>query len=415
MSATLKQPELMAPAGGMDSLAAALKAGADSVYFGVGDLNMRSRASANFAVSDIPEVVRKCRTFGAKAYLALNTIIYDSDMDAMRRICDAAKIAGVDAVIASDMAVFSYLNSIGLSAHVSVQTNVANLETARFFAKFADVVVLARELTLPQIKHIVSAIELEKITGLSGELLRVELFIHGALCVSVSGKCQMSLATYNSSGNRGACLQNCRRRYRVVDDETGDELVVDNEFVMSPKDICMIRVMNQLAAAGISIFKLEGRGRSADYVSVVTGVYREALDALTEGAYSSAGFADWEERLAKVFNRGFWHGGYYLGETTEMWSGYSGNRVVEKKTHIGRVTNYFAKIAVAELTLSAGGLKNGDQLVVIGPTTGAAGFAVSGLRLDDEPVDSAEKGDVVSLSVPEKVRRGDKVYLYDLC
>lgn len=406
--------ELMAPAGGMDSLAAALKAGADSIYFGVGELNMRSRASANFAVSDIPKVVRKCRVFGAKAYLALNTLMYDDDLDEMRSVCDAAKAAGVDAVIASDVAVLSYLASIGLSAHVSVQANVGNIEAVRFFAEFADVMVLARELTLSQIETIISSIATDSIRGPSGELVRVELFAHGALCVSVSGKCYMSLATYNSSGNRGACFQNCRRSYRVVDEETGDELVIDNKYVMSPKDICMMRVMDQLVAAGVSIFKLEGRGRSADYVDVVTKVYREALDALEDGAYSPARFADWENSLATVFNRGFWHGGYYLGEPTEQWSGYSGNRAVEKKTHVGNVTNYFAKIAVAELTLNAGGIKEGDELLFVGPTTGAVKTTVAGMRLDDHPADFAEKGSVVSIRVDTKVRRGDKIYLITL-
>jgi putative protease len=403
--------ELMAPAGGMDSLASALKAGADSIYFGVGELNMRSRASANFAVSDIPEVVRKCRAFGAKAYLALNTLVYDDDIEEMRVICDTANFAGVDAVIASDMAVLSYLDSIGLSAHISVQANVSNIESVRFFANFADVIVLARELTLRQIKAITDAIESEEIRGPSGELLGIELFAHGALCVSVSGRCYMSLATYNKSGNRGECLQNCRRSYRVVDDETGDELVIDDKYVMSPKDICMIRVMDQLVAAGVSIFKLEGRGRSADYVGTVTKVYRKALDALENGTYSPAGFAEWERELSTVFNRGFWHGGYYLGEPTEQWSGYSGNRAVEKKTHIGSVTNYFAKISVAELTLNAGGLKSDDEIVVIGPTTGSVRITVSGMRLDDAEVDAAEKGAVVSLRVEEKIRRGDKIYL----
>jgi putative protease len=405
--------ELMAPAGGMDSLAAALKAGADSVYFGVERLNMRSGASANFAVSDIPEIVRKCRVFGAKAYLALNTILYDEDLDEARRICDAAKSAGVDAVIASDLALFSHLKSIGLSAHVSVQANVSNIDAVGFFAEFADVIVLARELSLPQIRRIVDSIERRDIRGPSGDLVGIELFAHGALCVSVSGRCYMSLATYNKSGNRGECLQNCRRSYRVTDEETGDELLVENKYVMSPKDICMIRVMDQLVAAGVSVFKLEGRGRSADYVGTVTKVYRQALNALSNGTYSPAEFAAWERELGSVFNRGFWHGGYYLGEPTDQWSGYSGNRATERKSHIGSVTNYFARIAVAEFTLNAGGLSEGDEVVVIGPTTGSVRITVSGMRLDDVVVESAGKGGVVSLRVDEKVRRGDKVYLLE--
>ena len=409
-----RKTELMSPAGGMGSLAAALKAGADSIYFGVGDLNMRSRASANFAVTDIPEVVRKCRVFSAKAYLALNTLLYDDDLDEMRSVCDVAKSAGVDAIIASDVAAISYASSIGISVHVSVQANVGNIEAVRFFATFADVMVLARELTLPQIEAIIAAIDRDSIRGPSGELVKVELFAHGALCVSVSGRCYMSLSTYNSSGNRGACFQNCRRSYRVVDEETGDELVIDNKYVMSPKDICMIRVMDQLVATSVSIFKLEGRGRSADYVGVVTKVYREALDALEDGSYSTARFADWEDSLSTVFNRGFWHGGYYLGEPTEQWSGYSGNRAVEKKTYVGSVTNYFAKIAVGELTLKAGGIKEGDELLFVGPTTGAVKTTAAGMRLDDADVESADKGDVVSIGVETKVRRGDKIYLITL-
>ena len=403
--------ELMAPAGGWDSLAAAIRAGADSVYFGIENLNMRSRSSANFAISDLAKIAEKCRRCGVKSYLALNTLMYDEDLATMREICDAAKLANLSAVIASDISAISYASSIGLPVHISVQANVSNIEAVRFFAKFADVVVLARELTLEQIKYIIERIREENITGPGGELMKIELFAHGALCVSISGKCYMSLASYNASGNRGACFQNCRRKYRVTDEESGEELVIENKYVMSPKDLCTIRVIDKILDSGVSVLKLEGRGRSADYVSTVTSAYRKAVDAYLDGSFETANFAELEKELATVFNRGFWHGGYYLGEETGAWSGFSGNRATLKKFHIGHVTNYFSKIGVAELTLKGGGLKIGDQILFTGNTTGAFKMEVTSLRLDEKEVDSAEKGDVISLKVDTKVRRNDKVYI----
>jgi putative protease len=310
--------EITAPAGSLESLSAAIRAGADSVYFGVEKLNMRSHSSANFTLKDLSRIAKLCTKSNVKSYLALNTVIYDSDMAEMKKTCDSAKSAGVSAVIASDIAVMKYAHSIGLPVHISVQANVSNIEAVRFFAKFADAIVLARELTLPQIASITSKIKKEKITGSSGELLKMEIFVHGALCVSISGKCYMSLAVYNASANRGECYQSCRRRYRVTDDETGYEMIVDNKYVMSPKDLCTIRIIDKILDAGVSILKIEGRGRSADYVSAVVGAYRQAVKLCSAGKISACHLEKLEKELASVFNRGFWHGGYYLGDRGGM-------------------------------------------------------------------------------------------------
>ncbi len=402
--------EIMAPAGAFDSLSAALRAGADSVYFGVGKLNMRARATANFTVSDLPGVVRRCRAASAKCYLTVNTIIYDNEMADMREICDAARDAGVSAIIASDPGVITYAREIGMPVHMSVQASISNLEAVRFYARYADVVVLARELTLPQIKAIVDGIKNEKITGPSGELVRVEIFVHGALCVAVSGKCGMSLAVYDSSANRGACYQNCRRRYRVIDDESGDELLIDNNFVMSPKDLCTIRVLDQILASGVSILKLEGRGRSADYVGVVASCYREAAEACGDGSYSAEKIAGWEARLQEVFNRGFWHGGYYLGEKLGEWSASGNSRAAKKKVHVGRVNHYFPKSQVAELSIEAVDLEVGQEILITGPTTGAVQMRVEEIRVDGRPVKVAAKPVLGSIPVPVKVRCNDQIY-----
>ena len=330
----------MAPAGSFESLAAALQGGADSVYFGVGKLNMRSRATVNFSEEDLPEIVARCHEAGAKAYLTLNIIVYDEELEEVHALCSAARKAGVDAVIASDLAVISSARSIGLEVHMSVQANVCNMASVKFYAQYADVVVLARELTLAQIRHIIESIRKEGVKGPSGELLRVEIFAHGALCVAVSGKCHMSLAAYNSSANRGACFQNCRRAYRVTDEETGNELVIDNKYVMSPKDLCTIPVLDQLLDAGVSVLKLEGRGRSSDYVRTVTSVYREAARACQDGTFSSDRAEAWMKRLESVFNRGFWQGGYYLGVKWGEWSGSANSRAALLKIHIARVENF---------------------------------------------------------------------------
>ena len=403
----MKKIEIMAPAGSFESLTAAVRAGADSVYFGVGKLNMRSRSTANFQISDLPKIVRLCKMANVKTYLTLNIVVYDEELNYVKEVCDAAKAAGVDAVIAADIAVITYADSIKLPVHISVQANVSNIQSVRFFAKFADVLVLARELTLPQIKKIITTIEQKKITGPSGELVRIEIFAHGALCVSVSGKCYMSLGTYNSSANRGACFQNCRRRYRITDEETGEELVIDNKYVMSPKDICTIEFLDRILGSGVAILKLEGRGRSSDYVHTVTEVYRQGADAWIAGEYTDEKIAEWYERLKTVFNRGFWRGGYYLGEALGEWCGTGGSQAKLHKIQIGRINKYFNKIKVAELSIEAAGLTVGQKLLVTGPTTGAVRFDVNEIRLAGEKVESAPKGSTISVPSPHKVRKND--------
>ncbi len=407
----MKKIEIMAPAGSFESLAAAIKAGADSVYFGVGKLNMRSRATVNFQISDLPKIVRLCKRANIKTYLTLNIVVYDEELDYVKEVCDAGKAAGVNAIIAADIAVITYANSINLPVHISVQANISNIQAVRFFAKFADVLVLARELTLSQIEKIITTINDENITGPGGELLRIEIFAHGALCVSISGKCYMSLATYNSSANRGACFQNCRRRYRVTDEETGEELLVDNKYVMSPKDICTIEFLDRILSSGIDILKLEGRGRSADYVQTVTEVYRQAADAWLAGEYTNVKISEWIERLKTVFNRGFWHGGYYLGEPLGEWCGTGGSQAKLHKIQIGRVNKYFNKIKVAELSIEAGDLSIGQKLLITGPTTGVVRFNVDEIRLAGEKVDSAPKGSIISVPAPHKVRKNDIIFL----
>ena len=403
--------EIMAPAGSFESLSAALRAGADSVYFGVGKLNMRSRATVNFEISDLPKIVRLCKKNGVKTYLTLNIIVYDDEIQYIKECCDAAKAAGVDAVIAADISVISYANSIDLPVHISVQANVSNVQAVRFFGQFADVMVLARELTLPQIENIIKTIEDENITGPNGELVRIEIFAHGALCVSVSGKCYMSLGQYNSSANRGACFQNCRRRYRVIDEDTGDELTIDNKYVMSPKDICTIEFLDRILESGVSILKLEGRGRSADYVKTVTEVYREAADSWLAGEYSTDKVSTWLERLKTVFNRGFWRGGYYLGEPLGEWCGTGGSQAKLHKIQIGRVNKYFNKIKVAELSVEACDIQKGQKFMVNGPTTGSVSFEANEIRLAGKSVDMAPKGSIVSIPVAQKVRKNDILFL----
>lgn len=408
--------EIMAPAGSFESLAAALRAGADSVYFGVGMYNMRARSTVNFQPEDLPKVARLCHACGAKAYLTCNVIIYDEEVEGMEELLRAAKAAKIDAVIAADAAVIAYAHSIGLEVHISVQANVCNLAAVRFFAAYADVMVLARELKLSQIRHIIEGIRRENITGPSGELVRIEVFAHGALCIGISGKCGMSLAAYNKSANRGQCYQLCRRKYRVTDTETGFEMDIDNQYIMSPKDICTIRVIDQLVEAGVSVFKLEGRGRSEAYVSTVTAVYKEAVQHCQAGTWSPERVAEWENRLLHVFNRQFWHGGYYLGEEWETWSGCSNSLALEQRRHLGRVMRWYAKIGVAEIRLEAEPLSPGDKIEITGVTTGIVRVQVQEVRSDDangvtQVVQQAPKGAIALIAVPQKVRHGDKVYL----
>ncbi|QHI69193.1 peptidase U32 family protein [Tichowtungia aerotolerans] len=402
--------ELMAPAGSRAALSAAINAGADSVYFGVGKLNMRAR-SADFGPEDLPDIAATCREAGVKSYLALNTIVYDSELDEMQALCDAAKAAGVSAVIATDIAVIEYARSIGLEVHMSVQANVANFQSLKFYSRWADTVVLARELTLDQVSNIWKRIQENDVRGPNGERVRLELFGHGALCVAVSGKCYMSLAQNGHSANRGACLQTCRRKYRVTDEETGEELVIDNKHVMSPKDLCTVQYLDKIAAAGISVLKLEGRARTADYVAVTTRVYREALDALAAETYDPETCQPWIDELSKVFNRGFWHGGYYCGHPLGEWSGHSHSQATETRDQIGIVSNFFSKINVAEFKLIKHTIQPGDTLLIEGPTTGAVRFTAENLHIDGQPADSAKPGDFVTLVTPAKIRRQDKVFL----
>ncbi len=393
----------MAPAGTPEALAAALQAGAGAVYFGVGMLNMRAGAAANFRVEDLPEVADRCHAAGAKAFLTLNVVVFDRELETVETLCAAAKAAGVDAVIASDLAVILAARRHGLSVHVSVQANICNFEAVRFHARFADLVVLARELKLNEIAAIIRRIRAEDLRGPSGEPLRVELFVHGALCSSFSGKCYLSLTAFNASANRGECLQNCRRRYLVTDPETGARLEIANGYTMSAADLCMIRFVPELLAVGADVWKIEGRGRGADYVRAVTGVYREAIEACAAGTFTAAKAAVWRERLAEVFNRGFWDGGYYLGEDFGVWSGAGGNASPLVKTMIGRVVNYYAKIGVAEIMTTGESLRRGDRLMVIGKTTGVVDFRC------DSP--EAHPGGLTTLRTPAPVRENDAVYM----
>lgn len=406
-----KYIELMAPAGDFNSLSAAINAGADSVYFGIGELNMRARASVNFTPRDLAKIVRRCRNAGVKSYLTLNVVIFNHEIGQIKKICGTAKKAGIDAVIAGDPAVIVYAHSIGLPVHISVQAGVANLEAVKFYAPYADVIVLARELALPQIAQITAGIKREKIVGPSGELIKIEIFAHGALCVSYSGKCYMSLGVYHTSANRGNCYQNCRRRYRVIDDENGNELVVDNQYVMSPKDICTIKFIDQILDSGVSVLKIEGMGRAAEYVDVVTRCYREAVDAWRRGEFNAALADGWLVRLEQVFNRGFWHGGYYLGEQLGEWCNSGGNQSRTMKTQLGRVNKYFSQIKVAELSVESEGLSVGQQIMIIGSTTGVVSAVVQSLRIGGVEVQFAPKGSVVSVPFPEKVRKNDALYL----
>lgn len=401
----------MSPAGSFASLNAAIKGGANSVYFGIEQLNMRARAANNFTTADLPEVVRLCREHNVKTYLTVNTILYDHDLSLMKKICDSAKEHGVTAIIASDIAALQYAHAIGVEVHISTQQNVSNIEAVNFFSQFADVVVLARELTVNQIKRIYKEIQEQNIRGPKGNLVEIELFAHGALCVAISGKCYMSLATTNASANRGACLQNCRHAYRVTDEETGAELVIDNKYIMSPKDLCTIGFLDKIIDAGVSVLKLEGRGRSPDYVLTVTNCYREAVHAINEGTYTQEKIEAWTKELESVYNRGFWHGGYYLGKELGEWSGAYGSQATKENEYIGRATNYFRKSAIGEFKLETGQISVGDEVVVIGDTTGAMKAKLDILFVDGKPAETAGKGDLITFSVPDRVRTSDKLFV----
>lgn len=406
-----QQVEIMSPAGSYAALDAAIRAGADSIYFGAGVLNMRSQSSANFQMEDIRKIAKKCRKCGVKSYLVLNVLVYDEDFDAVRETCDVAKDAGVSAVIVSDIAAIEYAHSIGLEVHISTQQNISNIGAVRFFAKYATVIVLARELQLHQIKNIIDTIREENITGPDGELVRIELFAHGAMCMAISGKCHLSLNKYNRSANRGACVQQCRREYTVTDTQTGEELVIDNGFIMSPKDMCVVEFLQEILDAGAAVLKIEGRGRTAEYVKEVTSVYKEAANAWRDGSYNPDLFPGWLERLSTVFNRGFWRGGYYLGEEMGEWTDTDGSQGTKRKIYLGIASNYFARLGVGEFKVMAGEVEVGQEILITGETTGAVNFTVSEMRVEGKPVEKAVKGDVVSLPVPVKIRRRNKVYL----
>ena len=391
--------EIMAPAGSFDCLVAAIEGGADSVYFGIGHLNMRSHSANNFSREDLPEVMRICRAYGVKGYMTLNITLYGEDLQAARDTLDAAKAARVDAIIASDMAAILYCRKIGLEVHISTQLSISNVEALRFYAQFADVVVLARELNLDQVKDIHDAILREGITGPAGKPIRIELFAHGAFCMAVSGKCYLSLATYGSSANRGACMQVCRRGYHVTDEETGDDFVIDNKYIMSPKDLCTIEFMDRIIASGVQVFKIEGRARSAEYVKRSAQCYRRAADAVCDGTYTKELAAALKTELAEVFNRGFWNG-YYLGQRLGEWSAIYGSQATTRKEYVGKVTNWFNRIGVMEVQVESGGIAKGDRLAIIGRTTGILEMQADDIRIDLQPADFAPKGARCSIAVP---------------
>ena len=402
--------EIMAPVGSREALAAALQAGADSIYFGIEALNMRAHSANHFTIRDLHEIAETCANHGVKSYLTVNTIIYDTDLELMQQICRAAKEAGISAVIASDVAVLSYCQEIGQEVHLSTQLNISNVEALRFYARFADVAVLARELNLEQVAHIHRAIVEEQICGPSGKPIRLEMFCHGALCMAVSGKCYLSLQNLGRSANRGECMQVCRRSFTVTDRETGMELDVDNKYIMSPKDLKTIGFMDKLVEAGVSVFKIEGRARAAEYVYTVVKCYKEALRAVLDGTFSPERVAEWDKQLATVFNRGFWDG-YYLGQKMGEWSKVYGSQATERKQYIGKGQKYFSRLGVGEFLLEAGGFQVGDKLLIVGPTTGAHYVTATDIHGDHGPVQKAEKGMRVSIPVPEKTRPSDKLYL----
>ena len=401
--------EIMAPVGSYESLMAAIQAGADSVYFGIEGLNMRAKSSNNFTNEDLRKIVAIAQENSVKTYLTVNTVLYDNDMTLMRDIINAAKESGISAVIASDIAALSYAREIGVEVHLSTQLNISNFESLKFYANFADVVVLARELNMEQVKEIFTLIHQHQIKGPNGSLIRIEMFSHGALCMAVSGKCYLSLHQYQSSANRGSCLQNCRRSYIVTDKESGEELEVDNENIMSPKDLKTIHFLNKMVDAGVRVFKIEGRARGPEYVKTVVQSYREGLDSVIDGTYTHEKIAHWDSRLQRVFNRGFWDG-YYLGQRLGEWTPNYGSLATKKKMYIGKVTNYFQNIGVAEFLMETQSLKIGEEIIITGTTTGVVEMEVTEIRVDLKAVEETKKGELFSMKTSELVRRGDKLY-----
>lgn len=401
--------EIMAPVGSYESLMAAIQGGAGSVYFGVEHLNMRSRSANNFSLDDLRKIVEIATSNGVKTYLTLNVEIFDNETDQMHAVLDAAKKAGVSAVIAADISVIMHARSIGLEVHISTQVNITNFEAVKFYAQFADVVVLAREMNLGRVWEISNQIKTQQIKGPSGNLVRLEMFVHGALCMAISGKCYLSLHEMNSSANRGACLQTCRRAYTVTDKETGAELEIDNEYIMSPKDLKTIHFLNKILDAGVSVLKIEGRARSPEYVKTTVQCYHEAVEAYLGNSFTEEKIIKWNERLASVFNRGFWDG-YYLGQHLGEWSANYGSRATKRKIYIGKCTNYFTNIQVAEFKLETQNLKTGDEIIITGPTTGVVQTTVKEIRFDMESVEEGLKGQRISVPVETKLRRSDKLF-----
>lgn len=401
--------ELLAPVGSYESLSAAGQGGADAIYFGIEQLNMRARSSASFTTEDLPQIVERSRELGMKSYLTVNTVVYNHELITMRKIVDQATRFGVDAIIASDQSVLQYCKSVGARVHLSTQLNISNIETLKFYSNFADVAVLARELNLEQVKEMSDAIELEGIIGPTGNPILLEMFIHGALCMAVSGKCYLSLHEHNQSANRGNCFQVCRRGYTVKDKDREVELDIDNEYIMSPKDLKTIHFLNKLLDAGVRVLKIEGRARSAEYVKTVVSCYDEAIFAYVDGSFTREKIVEWDKRLTSVYNRGFWDG-YYLGQRLGEWSEKYGSRATLKKVYIGKGTNYFDRIGVAEIVIETGNLNVGDSIVIIGPTTGVIETTVRELRVDEINSQVASKGDKCSLPLDQQIRRSDKVY-----
>ena len=404
-----KQPELLAPAGSFESLQAAINAGADSIYFGVEQLNMRTRSAGAFSIGDIKAISVACKANNIRAYITLNTVMYEHDMQLLKSILREVKDQGIDAVIASDFAVIEYCNQLNIPLHISTQANVSNIEAVQFFSRFADVIVLARELTLKQVEYICREIKRKEIKGPSGKLVKIELFVHGALCMAISGKCYLSLHSQNASANRGACVQNCRRSYTVTDTESGEELLVDNEYIMSPKDLCTIDILDQVIASGVDVLKIEGRTKGADYVQVVTRCYREAIQAIEEGIFTSEKINAWKAEMRKVYNRGFWEG-YYLGRTLGEWTPRPGSAATEKKVYIGKGTKYYPRIGVGEFVIESGNLKAGDTLMITGPKCGMVKEQVNELVVNGKRKQEAKKGDLVTFPFATKVTQHDKLY-----
>jgi putative protease len=401
--------EIMAPVGSYESLSAAIQGGADAVYFGTEGLNMRSRSSANFTTGDLHKIARICKKNQLKSYLTVNTIIYDNDLEQMRQVIDEAKKAKISAIIATDVAAMIYARSIGMEVHLSTQLNISNVEALAFYAQFADVVVLARELNLDQVAAIHGQIHERQIKGPSGQLVRIEMFCHGALCMAVSGKCYLSLHEMDASANRGACNQVCRREYLVKDKDSEIELAIENQYIMSPKDLKTIHFIPKLIDAGVTVFKIEGRARGPEYVRTVCECYREAIDSCCDGTFSEEKIAEWDVRLQSVFNRGFWNG-YYLGQRLGEWSHRYGNAATEQKLYVGKALNYFSRLQVAEFLMETHSLSKGDKVLITGPTTGALFLNVEEMRVDLNPVERTEKGERFSMKVPEKVRPSDKLF-----